>query len=102
MIVPVLASVVVASLVQYKEDSEMLLKVTSVIEHLEKHRDCCIPFFLSRITVTSCSPALKLSTYLRVKKTTSEMLSCNGNVEMNDCCLGSEVQLQYCRLCCIL
>lgn len=45
MIVPVLASVVVASLVQYKEDSEMLLKVTSVTEHLEKQCDCCIPFF---------------------------------------------------------
>lgn len=31
MIVPVLASVVVTALIQYREDSEMLLKVTQVL-----------------------------------------------------------------------
>lgn len=89
MIVPVLASVVVASLIQRREDCEMALKVTWVTEDgsIDKYTARAIKFniltaenqtlIMSKILsiyicITSCSPALNLSAYITIFKCFSE------------------------------
>lgn len=89
MIVPVLASVVVASLIQRREDCEMALKVTWVTEDgsIDKYTARAIKFniltaenqtlIMSKIPsiyicITSCSPALNLSAYITIFKCFSE------------------------------